>query len=544
MTSPAKIELFDREKADEFLSWIDTDEDLNSPNQKQRQFIQRYGERFVVLQGPPGTGKTVTLSYSLLARSFARLADNEDFRGLVVAPSNRATNALLEKTDALLHHWRTHGPYTEDDPLENLQLVRAVSRDVDVKEDQYDESRFVNYHTDEDAISEIERDLTSGQSTLDAFGSSGNANTGILVCSTPSGGYKLVEKIYDDGTEPHFDLLAADEASMMPVPDLLVPGASTTEGAQILVSGDHRQMPPVQQHDWGREDRRIVEEIAPFLSTMDFFRLFSEDDNFAGGEDLELVDVPTGQFVPIDRLAITYRCHAVVAEFLRRLIYSDDGIQYRSNLYHQLNVKGSHRPGVRRAMHPDYPLVLIVHDEQESQQSNPFEAGIISKLINAAADSESKGVVTPHNAQRGRLRTKLRGQVNDDSVDTVERFQGGERDLIIVSATVSDPDYIRREAEFILSPERLNVAMSRMKKKLVLVVPRSLINVIPSDKEQYESARKWKRMYDIITEEADKEPWAGTVSEMIGEVPDRTSDARLNIYTVSNLETDDRRRSG
>jgi uncharacterized protein len=544
MSSPAQVELFNHKKANEFLSWIDGDGHLDSPNQKQRQFIQRYEERFAVLQGPPGTGKTVTLSYSLLARAFARLDSNEDFRGLVVAPSNRATNALLEKTDALLHQWRARGPDTEDDPLDDLQLVRAVSRDVDVREDQYDESRFVNYHTDEEAISEIKRDLTSGQTGLDAFGSGGSANSGILVCSTPSGGYKLVEKIYDDGTEPHFELLAADEASMMSVPDLLVPGASTTEGAQILVSGDHRQMPPVQQHDWDREDRRIVEEIAPFLSTMDFFRLFSEDDDFTGGENLELVDVPTGQFVPIDRLAITYRCHAVVAEFLRRLIYRDDGIEYRSNLYHQLNVQGSHRPGVRRAMHPDYPLVLIVHDEQESQQSNPFEAGIISKLVDAAADSESTGVVTPHNAQRGRLRTTLRGRVDDDSVDTVERFQGGERNLIIVSATVSDPDYIRREAEFILSPERLNVAMSRMKKKLVLVVPRSLINVIPSDKEQYKSARKWKRMYDIITEEADDEPWSGKVSEMIGEVPERSSDASLNIYTVANLATDAGRQSG
>jgi len=355
MSSPAQIELFNRGKANEFLSWIDDDGQLDSPNKKQRQFIQRYTERFAVLQGPPGTGKTVTLSYGLLARAFARLADNEDFRGLVVAPSNRATNALLEKTDALLHQWRAREPRTEDDPLDDLQLVRAVSRDVDVRKDRYDESRFVNYHTDDDAISEIKRDLTSGQSSLDAFGGGGSTNSGILVCSTPSGGFKLVEKIYDDGTEPHFELLAADEASMMPVPDLLVPGASTTKGAQILISGDHRQMPPVQQHDWNREDRRIVEEIAPFLSTMDFFRLFSEDDDFSGGENLELVDVPTGQFVPIDRLAITYRCHAVVAEFLRRLVYSDDGIQYHSNHYHQLNVQGSHRRGVRRAMHPRYP---------------------------------------------------------------------------------------------------------------------------------------------------------------------------------------------
>jgi len=539
MSSPAQIELFHQPTADAFLDWIEGDGELDSPNREQRRFIRRYNDRFAVLQGPPGTGKTITLSYGLLARAFSRLKDGNDFRGLVVAPSNRATNAVLEKTDTLLHHWRTSEFNRSDDPLDSLQLVRAVSRDVDVREDKYDESHFVNYHTDKGKLQEIERDLTSGQSRLDAFHGTGSTNSGILVCSTPSGAYKLVEEIYDDGTEPHFELLAADEASMMPVPDLLVPGASTTEGAQILVSGDHRQMPPVQQHDWEREDRRIVEEVAPFLSVMDFFRLFSEDDDFSGGENLELVDVPEDQPVPIDRLAITYRCHTVVAEFLRRLIYSDDNIEYRSTLTHQLSVERSPHAGIRRAMNPEYPLVLIVHDEQESQQSNPFEAGIISKLIDAVEDKESKGVVTPHNAQRGRLRTKLRGRVDDDSVDTVERFQGGQRDMIIVSATVSDPDYIRREAEFILSPERLNVAMSRMKKKLVLVVPRSLIDVIPSDKEQYDQARKWKRMYDIITEEAEKSPWSGTVSEMIGEVPDRSIDASLNIYTVANLETDD-----
>jgi len=86
MSSPAEIELFNRRKANEFLSWIDEETQLDSPNEKQRQFIQRYAERFAVLQGPPGTGKTVTLSYGLLARAFARLDDNEDFRGLVVAP--------------------------------------------------------------------------------------------------------------------------------------------------------------------------------------------------------------------------------------------------------------------------------------------------------------------------------------------------------------------------------------------------------------------------------------------------------------------------
>lgn len=190
-------------------------------------------------------------------------------------------------------------------------------------------------------------------------------------------------------------------------------------------------------------------------------------------------------------------------------------------------------------MNPKYPLVLIVHEEQESQQSNAFEVGIVKSLIQTVHSDEEVGVVTPHNAQRGRLRGALKDYDNAD-VDTVERFQGGERDLIVVSGTVSDPDYVRREADFILSPNRLNVAMSRMKKKLVLIVPRSLIDFVPSDSDQYEAARVWKRMYSIVQEEAERKPLTGPITDLTGEVPDMASDDKLEVFTVSDIDTDGR----
>jgi len=533
----SSLDLFPRETAEEFVEWIDESE-LHSPNSEQKRFIRRYEDRIAVLQGPPGTGKTMTLAYALLARAYALLDSQKRMRGMLVAPSNRAVNAALQELDEKLHYWKTQADSSEmSSSLDGLRLIRAIGRDIDVDENLYQETEFINYHTDD--LEQIRQDLRT-QTGLGAF--TGAAN-GVLVFATTSGGYKFVDEVWDSGTESCFDLMAIDEASMVPTPDMLIPGASSEENAQILVSGDQRQMPPVQTHNWDYEDRRIVEEVAPHLSSMDYFRLFSYQDGFGMDESPEEVEVPEFQDIPIDKLAVTYRCHKTVAEFLRRLIYKQDSINYRSDREHLLNVKRATRAGIRRIIDPRYPLVLIVHEERQSQQSNPYEVEIVNSLIKAVSQGEEVGVVTPHNAQRGRLRGALRNYEHAD-VDTVERFQGGERDMIIVSGTVSDPDYVRREADFILSPKRLNVAMSRMKKKLVLIVPRSLIDFVPSDSDQYEAARVWKRLYSIVREESDRDPWTGTISELTGKIPEMASDESLEVLTVSEVESDDRRRSG
>jgi len=81
------------------------------------------------------------------------------------------------------------------------------------------------------------------------------------------------------------------------------------------------------------------------------------------------------------------------------------------------------------------------------------------------------------------------------SIDTVERFQGDERDVIIVSATASDPDYVLNEADFLLNLNRLNVAISRPRKKLVVIASRSVIDLLTSDLEIFENSVLWKRLY-------------------------------------------------
>ena len=75
-----------------------------------------------------------------------------------------------------------------------------------------------------------------------------------------------------------------------------------------------------------------------------------------------------------------------------------------------------------------------------------------------------------------------------EAVDTVERFQGGERHTIIVTFGVADVDVISGEETFLMQLERTNVAISRAMAKCIVVMPRALATHVPEDKRALETA--------------------------------------------------------
>ena len=159
-----------------------------------------------------------------------------------------------------------------------------------------------------------------------------------------------------------------------------------------------------------------------------------------------------------------------------------------------------------------HALTLILHDERESRQSNAVEAAIGAALEQSTHEDDKLGIVTPHNAQRGLLNTHL------DSVEceTVERYQGGERPVIMVSATASDPDFVQVEADFLLNPNRLTVAMSRMQRGLVVVASRTVFDVVPKDIEKYEQVGIWKGLYNDLDVLDDEPAWSGQLDAFVG----------------------------
>jgi CRISPR/Cas system-associated exonuclease Cas4 (RecB family) len=526
-----KLKYCQRSRTIDFLSWLEQNEELDTPNDKQKEFIKRDGQQIACLQGPPGTGKTGgALAYAILARAYARISDDDHIRGIVTAPSNKAVYEIMKDVAEVKEKFDDSG----NGLFDSLRLVRATGKATS-DFDQLEGVDYLNYGEDDEGVDDL-ADALDRERGLGAFiGGDPEPPESALIFATPSGSYGLMNNIarawgHQNATEiidkvqSYFNFLAIDEASMMPLSQFILSGAFVSEKSHILVGGDHRQMPPVRKHDWEEEDRRTVEEIAPHLSTLDFFR-------FLKGElEVEHADPPRASELPMDRLELTYRCHKRIANMLRRWMYKRyDEIEYRSKEEEVLSSPVSEIDAVREILDPEHPLILVLHDEDTSQQANPTEVEVAKSIVEGVPEDEDWGIVTPHNAQRGLLKNELGDEAD---IDTVERYQGGERDLIIVSGTASDRESIRKKHDFILNPNRLNVAMSRMKKKLVVVASKSLFEVIPTDAEDYEDALLWRGLYHEVDADQSEPLWSGNLSDFT-DLDEDVDDAYIEVYSGS-----------
>jgi superfamily I DNA and/or RNA helicase len=93
-------------------------------------------------------------------------------------------------------------------------------------------------------------------------------------------------------------------------------------------------------------------------------------------------------------------------------------------------------------------------------------------------------MVSPHRAQNATIAQHLAGLLAAHQaspmlpvIDTVERLQGAERDVLLFSVTTSDPDQI--DNPFLNHPNRFNVAITRARHKLVVVGSQAFFTGVP-----------------------------------------------------------------
>jgi DNA replication ATP-dependent helicase Dna2 len=91
---------------------------------------------------------------------------------------------------------------------------------------------------------------------------------------------------------------------------------------------------------------------------------------------------------------------------------------------------------------------------------------------------QTVGVITPFRAQIANIRNELRGRFADVTIDTVERFQGSERDIIILSYAIKSTSQLKAIQS--INDEgidrKLNVAITRAKDQLIILGSEEVLN--------------------------------------------------------------------
>jgi len=447
----------------------------------KRAYIGHHGDDpMLLVQGPPGTGKSYSTAFALFARMQGALAAGLPFRVFVTCKTHAATDVLL---DNVLNVQRKLAAWQQTHPdifaahfdwrLVHVPLFRMAPREVP-------DEPIIGLYANRDKPPGTASALARIMDVEHCF-----------VGSAPAGTRRLVKDNWPKDMFGHefYDCLVLDEASQMNLPEAAMAALGLANDGRLIVVGDHRQMPPIVKHDWSGEPRRTFQEYRAFESLFETL-------------------LPRG--LPMIKFEESFRLHADMAEFLRQEIYRHDGIHFHSGKQETLAPVHHHDPFVAAVLDPAYPLVVIVHDEARSQLSNEFERTMIAPVLKALADEpyhldprEGLGVVVPHRAQRAAMqdeidclseRDPVTNLVTLSAVDTVERFQGDERKVVVYSATESDPQYLLAASKFLMDPRRLTVALSRAKQKMIVVASHSVFSVFSADEETFENAQLWKNL--------------------------------------------------
>jgi len=114
---------------------------------------------------------------------------------------------------------------------------------------------------------------------------------------------------------------------------------------------------------------------------------------------------------------------------------------------------------------------------------------LVVALLQGGVPPQEIGVVSPYRAQGREIRNRLRRLVPDRDVrraivvDTVERMQGQEREVILVSLATSSSHFATGLADFFFQPQRLNVTITRPRTKLIIVGSSLVLRAKPKEPE-------------------------------------------------------------
>ena len=417
-------------------------ENLNpSQNKAVSQILS--SKDVAVVHGPPGTGKTTTLIQAIVA------LQKREKQMLVCAPSNAATDLLTEKlADAGLNVVRIGNIARVQEKVIECTLDHQLSHHSqakDIKRLKKDAAEYRNMATKYKRnfgreereqrklmLREAKQIAQEATRLEDYLLEDILEKADIITCTLVGANHR-----YLDGRL--FKTVIIDEAAQALEPASWIP---IIKSEKVVFAGDPLQLPPTVMSDKAKKN---------WL-------------------DVTLMEKCLQRISNINLLDTQYRMNEVIMGFSNQQFYANE-------LKADESVKNSALLG-----HENVQLEYIdtagcgfdeKHPEESSSLFNEGEFDIIQKhlnnLLEAVAEPFSVGIISPYKAQVEHMTNHFSEELlltHDITINTIDSFQGQERDVIYISMVRSND---RSEIGFLKDFRRMNVAMTRAKKKLIVI---------------------------------------------------------------------------
>ena len=256
-----------------------------------------------------------------------------------------------------------------------------------------------------------------------------------------------------------FDYVIIDEAAKATFPELII---SFIKAKKIILVGDHMQLPPILEEDTIKKNERVFRDSDLDTSTL-YTTIFERLFDYLPDSNKQ-------------RLNMQYRMHPVIGDMVSKIFYNntvDTGCK-ESDKTHQikkyqgcaivwLNTANCKNKWERKIEHTTTFMnnleVQIIKDQlrliDESMNENNYDIGII----------------TPYSGQKEAIRKQIKNMsftniTEQIPVNSVDAFQGGQKDIVIYSTVRSNR---QKNSGFATKKERVNVSFSRAKRLLIIV---------------------------------------------------------------------------